>query len=124
MRQTETRRTVTPAVEDAWDEDEQWERPVVRPPMRQVQAEPVYVEHYEEDNWGDDSEEYEEEYEEKRYVRSDNYREKPRVPDYQYDDDVESDAWADDEAPKPYKAPRVNIPEKTKTPEYEEEAGY
>jgi hypothetical protein len=37
---------------------------------------------------------------------------------------VEADAWADDEAPKPYKAPRVNIPEKTKTPEYEEEAGY
>jgi hypothetical protein len=46
------------------------------------------------------------------------------VVEYEYEDDVEADAWADDEVPKPYKAPRVNIPEKTKTPEYEEEPGY
>ena len=31
---------------------------------------------------------------------------------------------ADDEAPKPYKPARVNIPEKKKAPEYEEESGY
>ncbi|MGE5658380.1 MAG: PRC-barrel domain-containing protein [Actinomycetota bacterium] len=126
VKVAETRRTATPAVEEAWDEDEQWERPVVRPPVRpQREPEPVYVEDYEEDNWGDSGrDDYEEVYEEKRYPRPDSYREKPRAKDYDYDEDVESDAWADDEAPKPYKAPRVNIPEKTKAPEYEEETGY
>ncbi|NEO44278.1 MAG: photosystem reaction center subunit H, partial [Moorea sp. SIO4A3] len=38
--------------------------------------------------------------------------------------EVEGDAWDDDRSPEPYKAPRVNIPEKKKAPEYEEEAGY
>lgn len=114
-------RTAEPVVEAAWDEDEQWEQPVVRPPARQAQATPVYDD-YEEDNWGNE-EEYEEEYDEPPYVRAEEYRKVERTPEYDYED-VEADAWADDEAPKPYKPPRINIPEKTKTPEYEEEAGY
>uniref|UniRef100_UPI0035A22FF2 hypothetical protein n=1 Tax=Microseira wollei TaxID=467598 RepID=UPI0035A22FF2 len=40
------------------------------------------------------------------------------------DYDVEQEAWADDESPQPYKAPKLNIPEKTKAPEYEEEDRY
>ncbi|MDE5107490.1 MAG: photosystem reaction center subunit H, partial [Trichodesmium sp. St17_bin3_1_1] len=37
-----------------------------------------------------------------------------------YDEEIEKDAWADDETPKSYQAPRVNIPQKTKVPEYED----
>ncbi len=118
-----------PVVEEAWDEDSQWNRPPVRQPqqMRAVQPEPVIDDYdeYEEDNWGGEEDDYEdEEYEEKQYARSESSRPKEPVVEYEYEDDVEADAWADDEAPKPYKAPRVNIPEKTKTPEYEEEANY
>ncbi|MFB8797958.1 MAG: PRC-barrel domain-containing protein [Microcoleus sp.] len=116
-----------PVVEEAWDEDSQWNRPPVRQPMRAVQPVPVEddKDDYEEDNWGGEEDDYEEdEYEEKEYARSESSREKKRALEYEYDDDVEADAWADDEAPKPYKAPRVNIPEKTKAPEYEEEANY
>ncbi|NEQ77032.1 MAG: photosystem reaction center subunit H [Okeania sp. SIO2C9] len=89
---------------------------VVAPPVaRQVRQKPTY-DQYEEDNWGEsDGYEYEEEkYEQKEY--------KPAA-EYEYDEDIEKDAWADDEAPKPYQAPRVNIPQKTKMPEYEEEPG-
>jgi sporulation protein YlmC with PRC-barrel domain len=115
-----------PVIEEAWDEDTQWNRPPVRQPMRAVQPQPIddYDEDYEEDNWGEEDDYEEEEYEEKQYARSENSREQKQAIEYEYEDDVEADAWADDEAPKPYKAPRVNIPEKTKTPEYEEEAGY
>lgn len=114
-----------PALEEVpWDEDSQWKRPAVRQPMRQAQPAPVDdYDEYEEDNWGGEEDDYEEEYEEKEYARPESYRKEP-VVQYEYEDDVEADAWADDEAPKPYKAPRVNIPEKTKTPEYEEEAEY
>jgi len=121
------RKTAAPVVEEVpWDEDSQWNRPPVRQPLRQVQPPPVDdYDDYEEDNWGGEEDDYEEdEYEEKEYARSESSREKKRALEYEYDDDVEADAWADDEAPKPYKAPRVNIPEKTKAPEYEEEANY
>ena len=121
-------KVAAPAVEEVpWDEDLQWNRPPVRQPMRAVQPEPIIddYEDYEEDNWGGEEDDYEEEYEEKpQYTRSESSRPKQPVVQYEYEDDVEADAWADDEAPKPYQAPRVNIPEKTKTPEYEEEAGY
>ena len=121
-------RVAQPVVEEAWDEDSQWNRPPVRQQMRAAAVpEPVVDDYddYEEDNWGGEEDDYEEEYEEKpQYARSESSRPKEPVVEYEYEDDVEADAWADDEAPKPYKAPRVNIPEKTKTPEYEEEANY
>ncbi|MEO6863012.1 MAG: PRC-barrel domain-containing protein [Microcoleus sp.] len=119
-------KVAAPVVEEAWDEDSQWNRPPVRQPqqMRVMQPEPIDdYDEYEEDNWGGEDDYEEEEYEEeKQYTRPQVTRTKEPV--IEYEDDVEADAWADDEAPKPYKAPRVNIPEKTKTPEYEEEAGY
>ncbi|MEM9925929.1 MAG: photosystem reaction center subunit H, partial [Cyanobacteria bacterium P01_D01_bin.50] len=45
----------------------------------------------------------------------------PAVKYEAYDDDLEKDAWEDDEPPKP-----INIPKKVKEkqPEYEEEGGY
>ncbi|MBE9093025.1 PRC-barrel domain-containing protein [Tychonema sp. LEGE 07203] len=121
-------RVAAPAVEEVpWDEDSQWNRPPVRQQMRAaVQPEPTIDDYddYEKDNWGDEDDYDDEEYEEKPYTRPEISRPKQPVVEYEYEDDMEADAWADDEAPKPYNPPRVNIPEKTKTPEYEEEANY
>ncbi len=97
--------------------DDYYEAETVAPsPARQVRPEPAYDDYDEEDNWGEsDGYDYEEDkYQEKEYQAT---------PEYEYDEEIEKDAWADDEAPKPYKAPRVNIPQKAKMPEYEEEPG-
>jgi hypothetical protein len=48
-------------------------------------------------------------------------REKRRSP--QGYNDVQRDVWSDDE-PEPYRPQRINIPETSKTPEYEEETEY
>ncbi|MEB3882335.1 PRC-barrel domain-containing protein [Lyngbya sp. CCY1209] len=107
-------------VEEAWEEQETWEEPIAAPVVQQ--PEPVYDD-YEDDNWGDAEPD---EYEEAEYVPVEPPRQErlyAREYEYEYEDDVESDAWADDETPRPYKAPRVNIPEKKKMPEYEEETG-
>ncbi|MBE9120318.1 PRC-barrel domain-containing protein [Tychonema sp. LEGE 07199] len=121
-------KVAAPALEEVpWDDDSQWNRPPVRQQMRAVvqpQSAIDDYEDYEEDNWGGEDDYEEEEYEQKQYLRPEISRPKQPVVEYEYEDDVEADAWADDEAPKPYNAPRVNIPEKTKTPEYEEEANY
>ncbi len=117
--------TATP-VEETWDDD--WREPEPEPlPLRREVVEPRYAQQeLEEDNWGDDEWE-------RAPTRSTQYQKPlpPQPPSYradyadEYDDyEVEGDAWDDDRASEPYKAPRVNIPEKTKTPEYEEEAGY
>ena len=114
--------TATP-VEETWDDD--WREPEPEPiPIRREVAEPRYArQELEEDNWGED--EWEDapakstQYQKPTYIQPQRYEQ-----DYEDEyDDVESDAW-DDVEPEPYKAPRVNIPEKTKAPEYEEEAGY
>ncbi|MGK7922166.1 MAG: PRC-barrel domain-containing protein [Trichodesmium sp.] len=102
------------AVYDDYYEPEPVESP---PPVRQVREEPVNNNYYEEDNWGD-SDGYD--YEEDKYQE----KEVQATAKYEYDAEIEKDAWADDESPIPYQAPRVNIPQKTKMPEYEEEAGY
>ncbi len=114
-------RTTAPVVEQTWDEEEQWEPPV-KQPLRHKQVQPVYDDYEEEDdNWGNDD--YEDDYEE-RYSRTPSIPKKAKEPELEYDD-VDSDAWADEEAPNPpYNPPRVNIPEKKKVKEYEEEAGY
>ncbi|MBE9165539.1 MULTISPECIES: PRC-barrel domain-containing protein [Microcoleaceae] len=121
-------KVAAPALEEVpWDDDSQWNRPPVRQQMRAVvqpQSAIDDYDDYEEDNWGGEDDYEEEEYEQKQYLRPEISRPKQPVVEYEYEDDVEADAWADDEAPKPYNAPRVNIPEKTKTPEYEEEPGY
>jgi sporulation protein YlmC with PRC-barrel domain len=112
----------TPVVEEVWEDEQQWQEPAAPPPLRQPQT--VYDD-YEEDNWSDvEGDEYDERYSEPEYVPLEPYEEKRySAREYEYEDDVESDAWADDETPKPYQPPRVNIPEKKKMPEYEEEPG-
>jgi sporulation protein YlmC with PRC-barrel domain len=120
-------RTAAPAAQQ-WDDDE-WQEvqpePVVRQPLRQQQpAESLYYEEdlEEEENWRESKPR--ENYEPRKYAPPPRrYEEREYEDEYEYED-VEKDAWADDESPKPYKAPRVNIPEKTKAPEYEEERGY
>ncbi|MGQ4647427.1 PRC-barrel domain-containing protein [Lyngbya aestuarii] len=108
-------------VEESWEDD--WREPE---PMRRQEPEPVYYEQ-EEDNWGDEWVDAPSRpvarYEEPVYTSPEPYG-KDYVEEYQ-DYEVEGDAWEDEvPAPEPYQAPRVNIPEKTKAPEYEEEAGY
>lgn len=116
----QTTRNAAPAVRETWDDDNwsdsQSRRQVEREPLRQRQPEQTYYDD-EENNWDDaPNEEYE--YEEVRQEQS-------YEPKYakQYDE-VLDDAWADDESPKPYRGPQVNIPERKKIVEYEEETDY
>jgi len=117
--------TVTP-VEESWDEDDWQDEPEPEPiPIRRQAPAPRYLEQeLEEDNWGDERVDAPRlnRYEEPVYNEPSRYG-KDYVDEYE-DYEVEGDAWDDDDDPEPYKAPRVNIPEKTKAPEYEEEAGY
>ncbi|NJO79060.1 MAG: PRC-barrel domain containing protein [Cyanobacteria bacterium RM1_2_2] len=96
-----------PVVQETWDEDN-WETAQPKQQLRAMRAEePVY----EESNWGGDSDNYETvPYEEVKVEYA--------------DEDVTKDAWADDENPKPYRAPQVNIPERKRVVEYEEETDY
>jgi L,D-peptidoglycan transpeptidase YkuD (ErfK/YbiS/YcfS/YnhG family) len=45
------------------------------------------------------------------------------VKKYEYEEISNDDVWDDDTEPKAYNPPPVNIPEKQKAPEYEEEPG-
>lgn len=95
-----------PVAQETWDDDH-WEQAQPKQQLRAMREEPVY----EESNWsgGDDYETVP--YEEVKQVEYG-------------DEDVTTDAWADDENPKPYRAPQVNIPERKRVVEYEEETDY
>ena len=114
-----------PAQESRWDED-QWDRPEPEP-LYEEEPEVVYAEYEEEDNWSEASRsQYAQPYEEAPYTEAEPPA-KAQYPEYaEYDDyeDIEADAWAEEEDSKTYKAPKVNLPKKTKMPEYEEETGY
>jgi sporulation protein YlmC with PRC-barrel domain len=114
-----------PVIEETWDEDN-WGEPEPRQLRQQERrAEPLYYDDDDQDeNWSEKTarDNYRQD-----YVEPQPYQEGDYDDDYddQYDDkyeELEDDAWSDEE-PRTYKAPRVNIPETTKTPEYEEE-GY
>ncbi|MEM9539500.1 MAG: PRC-barrel domain-containing protein [Cyanobacteria bacterium P01_E01_bin.42] len=101
--------------EPEWDEDE-WEEAQPRTlPRRQAKA--MQMPEYEEDrydrqeesNWNDAPRET---YEQRAYVEPER--------EYEYDEDVKRDVWDDDVNPKDYKPQKLNIPEKTKMPEYED----
>ncbi len=118
MRQRE------PVVQETWDEDN-WGEPEPRQLRQQERrAEPLYYEDEEEDNWSEKV--ARDTYQEQGYVEAQPYAQGEYDDDYddQYDKyaEVKEDAWADKES-RAYNPPRVNIPEKTKAPEYEEE-GY
>ncbi len=93
-------RTPQPVVEEAWDEDDWAQQPAPKQLRQQRQPEPYYYDDAEDDNWSEASD-------------CDRY-----ADNYNDEEDFE-DAWADE----PYKPQKLNLPEKTKAPEYEEE-GY
>ena len=104
--------TREPVMEERWDDD-QWQESRTAPPMRQqAQAIPL-DDDYEENNWQDAEPEV---YDAQVY-------EPTPVQEYEYDEATAEDVWDDDIKPEPYNPPPVNIPEKQKAPEYEEEPG-
>lgn len=111
-----------PVAEEVWTEDDAYEEPQRRRVMEaRPYEESVRYEEEPSDNWseatGKDS--YQappEKYEPQPFPT------KAYTQDYEtYDDDLEKDAWEDDEAPKPIVIPKKV---KEKQPEYEEEGGY
>ncbi|MGF1460448.1 MAG: PRC-barrel domain-containing protein [Leptolyngbyaceae cyanobacterium] len=103
----EPMRNQSPAVEARWTDDDWGEpEPISAEPMPPRQAEVAYRElpTEPEDNWREPP--------------------MPQPVDYQADvREVTDDVWTDDE-PEPYDAPPVNIPQKKKVTEYEEELDY
>jgi sporulation protein YlmC with PRC-barrel domain len=115
-----TIRTPEPAVQEEWDEDYIEEERPQRQVMKARPYEPVQYEDEEEDNWSEAT--GKETYQRQQKYESKPYTSKPYAEEYNdYEDDLERDAWDDEEPPKP-----VNIPKKVKErqPEYEEEGGY
>ena len=110
-------RTPQTIVQETWNEDDYEYEPVqanVQPQLRQRQYESIQYEEdlEEEENWSEATKSRPtpaREYPESKPVMRQAYEE-----DY---DELEGDAW--DDEPKP-----LNIPKKTKQPEYEEESGY
>jgi sporulation protein YlmC with PRC-barrel domain len=133
------RSVATPVVEDDYEE---WEEPISQvPPSKRQQVarvyqdeyddqpvaspppkrQPVYKDDYDEgENWNDG--EYDDDYDPREY------RSTPKVEEKEPEPVVaeENDNWGeDDDGPQPgYKAPKVNIPQKTKAPEYQPEEEY
>lgn len=112
----ETNTTAAPAARESVWEADNWEATEV-PPLQQPLRQPEPISYNEESNWGDDDDdEYEKVYVEDRPLQQPQYMR-------QYDD-VTNDAWADDDNPQPYAPPQVNLPERKKVVEYEEETDY
>ncbi len=104
-----------PVVQESWDDDNWGESQPRQIRQQQRRSLPLEYDDEEEDNWSEKS------------STRDRYEPRPEPQPYtedEYDgyEDEKEDVWSDPE-PEPYKAPRINIPEKTKAPEYEEE-GY
>jgi hypothetical protein len=97
-----------PVAQETWDDDH-WETQRAQPQMRTMREELVY----EESNWGNDDK-----------PEAAPYEEIPSAEFVAADEDVTKDAWEDDDNPKPYRAPQVNIPERKRVVEYEEETDY
>ncbi|MDZ4878625.1 MAG: hypothetical protein CLLPBCKN_008062 [Chroococcidiopsis cubana SAG 39.79] len=119
-------KTTQPAVQEAWDEDE-YEYETVQPrieqqPLRRQQYEPNRYDRdlEEEENWSEAS--GSDRYTPApppRYPEPQPFEPKPYTAPKDLDDDLDGDAWGEDEEPQP-----LNIPKKIKQPEYEEEGGY
>lgn len=102
----EMRRERAPVVEERWSEDDWGEpEPIPAEPRRQ-QAQMYRQAEIEEDNWSGGPAEP-----------------APRDLDADYRE-VTEDVWSDDDAEETYEAPQVNIPQKKKVTEYEEELDY
>lgn len=119
-----------PVVEENWSEDD-WEDPYATPAPQARQAESIrypedpyqeYPEEIEEDNW---SESYNSQPVAPVYDPRNQVQEYDRDYEYDYQEqEIENDIWDDDVKPEPLQPPPIIIPEKEKSPEYEEETGY
>ncbi|HIK44391.1 MAG TPA: PRC-barrel domain-containing protein [Leptolyngbyaceae cyanobacterium M65_K2018_010] len=98
----------TPAAEERWNEDDWGQPELVEEPVVRAQAAEQYRAARLEDeaNWEDPSRPSAAE------IRDAEYRE------------VTQDAWVEETEGEPYEAPPVNIPQKKKVAEYEEELDY
>jgi len=95
-----------PAAEERWSEDDWAEPELVEKPMRVEQpAQRYQAMEIEDANWNEPAQE--------APVADADFR------------DVTNDVWSEDEPePEPYEAPPVNLPQKKKVTEYEEELDY
>jgi sporulation protein YlmC with PRC-barrel domain len=127
--------------QETWDEDN-WNEPQrQREPLRQQAPLPYNEEPPARGNWGEDEEP--DEYEDVDYeIVSEASATEANLtasaeqhggddpvldlPPLEVDADTDKDLWADDENPKPYRAPVVDIPvpERKRVVEYEEETDY
>jgi sporulation protein YlmC with PRC-barrel domain len=113
----------TPVAQETWDDDN-WNEPQPRQrePLRQAMPEPTYPP--ETGNWADEDEpDYANAIDADAYEVTDD-REVLPIDKAVEDEDIKKDVWEDDENPKPYRAPQVNIPERKRVVEYEEETDY
>ncbi len=111
----EPMRAKIPVAQETWDDDH-WQEVQPRQQPKVMRQELPYEEP--KDNWGGQADVYDDvEYEE---IPSADYQ----AAEYTGDADVTNDAWADDDNPVPYRAPEVNIPERKRVVEYEEETDY
>lgn len=107
--------TRTPIAEETWDDDH-WQEAQARPQQKRMMREPEPSPVYEEEGNWDDAQDVE--YEEVPV-------EPPRKVEYAaQEEEAAKDPWEDDENPKPYRAPQVDIPEQKRVVEYEEETDY
>lgn len=106
-----------PVVQESWNEDDDrddWEQrqPEPLPLRRQYESIQYEEDALEEDNWSEAT--VGNRYEQPKYAAAEPYKQPEYIDDEE--DYLEEDVW--DDQPKP-----VNIPKKTKAPEYEEEEG-
>ena len=131
LQKAEPIRKAKPVAQESWQEsDDEWEEAAPRPqPLRKAQAlrqpepESIYYDEdevEEEENWSEATP-TRNNYVKRAYTTP---SEPARYDSNKYDDyedEEEEDVWADKKPAEPYQAPKLNIPEKAKTPEYEEE---
>jgi sporulation protein YlmC with PRC-barrel domain len=112
-----------PPVQEVWDEDEWEEERPQREPMRLQRASRQPINYEPDDRWtpATTDDDYEEDYDD--YQEAEVYAEAEPEAKRAYLDEPDEDVWADeDESPRPSK--RLDMPERVKAPEYEEEDAY
>jgi sporulation protein YlmC with PRC-barrel domain len=116
--------TVAPTAKETWDEDN-WNEPrqPLQEPLPEPEPEPVYYQ--DQDNWGNESYQQQVAYMDNDYGAQPIADPPPKpYTDAEYDVEVTGDVWADDDNPKPYNPPKLDLPERQRVAEYEEEADY
>ncbi|MEM9217347.1 MAG: PRC-barrel domain-containing protein [Cyanobacteria bacterium P01_F01_bin.150] len=105
------------AAQETWDEDN-WNEPQGQPLEEVLQQREMAYE--EADNWTGNTLP-----QEASFAEESPYEEYATQADSPYESyDGSGDPWGDDENPKPYQPQKLNIPEKKKVIEYEEETDY